>query len=80
VEFAQVYADTADLQQVQGSTDLNDACLAAILEAVVGDRVLDAGCGRGFLAERRTGVASEVVGCERYRAGSDTPEAQGPSV
>ena len=64
VEFAQVYADTADLQQVQGATDLNNACVAAILDAVVGERVLDAGCGRGFLAERLTGVASEVVGCD----------------
>lgn len=32
-------------------TDLNDACVASILAEVAGESVLDAGCGRGYLAE-----------------------------
>jgi SAM-dependent methyltransferase len=32
-------------------TDLNDACVSRILTEVVGESVLDAGCGRGYLAE-----------------------------
>lgn len=63
-EFSQVYADTTDLQQVQGCTDLNDACVDAILGDVVGESVLDAGCGRGYLAERLTTVCPDVVGCD----------------
>lgn len=63
-EFAHVYESTADLQQIQGCTDLNDACVEAILAAVVGDSVLDAGCGRGYLAERLSAVAPDVVGAD----------------
>ena len=63
-EFAEAYESTEDLQQVQGATDLNEACVTAILDAVRGDTVLDAGCGRGYLAEQLTSVASEVVGCD----------------
>jgi SAM-dependent methyltransferase len=63
-EFSQVYEDTTDLQQVQGCTDLNDACVDAILCSVQGESVLDAGCGRGYLAERLTAVSRSVVGCD----------------
>jgi SAM-dependent methyltransferase len=35
---------------VMGETDLNRACLEAILRDVEGESVLDVGCGRGFLA------------------------------
>jgi SAM-dependent methyltransferase len=37
---------------VMGETDLNQACIAAILRDAVGASVLDVGCGRGFLARR----------------------------
>lgn len=63
-EFAQVYTTTADLHSLQGCTDLNDESVEAILKGVVGDSVLDAGCGRGYLAERLTGAAATVVGCD----------------
>lgn len=35
---------------VMGETDLNRACIDAIVRDVEGDSVLDVGCGRGFLA------------------------------
>lgn len=50
-EFRQVYLDTASVH-IQRSTDLNDACLAAIDSNIVGETVLDIACGRGFLAKR----------------------------
>jgi ubiquinone/menaquinone biosynthesis C-methylase UbiE len=63
-EFTEVYASTVDLQQVQGCTDLNARSVRAILDHVVGDSVLDAGCGRGYLVERLATVAPTVVGCD----------------
>lgn len=33
-------------------TDLNQECLSRILESVVGPKLLDAGCGRGFLVQK----------------------------
>ncbi len=63
-EFGEVYTRTADVSQIQGETDLNDACTEAVLATVVGDSVLDAGSGRGYLARRLTEVAGHVVGCD----------------
>ena len=63
-EFSDIYARTADLQQIQGCTDLNHQSVEAILRAVVGESVLDAGCGRGYLVERLAAVAPSVVGCD----------------
>lgn len=62
--FSEVYSSTTDMQQVQGCTDLNDACVDAIVQHVVGDSVLDAGCGRGYLADRLTRISADVVGCD----------------
>ncbi|MBX2803419.1 MAG: class I SAM-dependent methyltransferase [Myxococcales bacterium] len=50
-EFRDVYARTAEVH-LERPTDLNQACAAAIDTAVIGPRVLDVGCGRGWLAER----------------------------
>jgi ubiquinone/menaquinone biosynthesis C-methylase UbiE len=63
-EFSHVYSSTTDLQQVQGCTDLNDACVGAILKEVMGTSVLDVGCGRGHLVDQLTAVSTEVVGCD----------------
>jgi SAM-dependent methyltransferase len=63
-EFSKVYEDTTEVQSIQGCTDLNDACLEAILGGIAGESVLDAGCGRGYLAERLTEVSPNVVGCD----------------
>lgn len=50
-EFQKVYLDTSDVH-IQRPTDLNDACLSAIESNIVGERVLDVACGRGFLVKR----------------------------
>lgn len=59
-EFADVYRRVAG-SEVQGETDLNGPCTEAILAEVRGRRVLEVGCGRGWLAARLVGVASEVT-------------------
>jgi ubiquinone/menaquinone biosynthesis C-methylase UbiE len=63
-EFSDVYSRTARWQSLQGLTDLNDESVDAILANVVGDSVIDVGCGRGYLARRLTSVASAVTGCD----------------
>ena len=63
-EFSAVYEETADVSQIQGETDLNELCVSAILRETTGAKVLDAGCGRGYLANRLKGVATDVVGCD----------------
>ena len=50
-EFSRTYEKTADVSRIQGLTDLNAKCVDEILAAAVGDSVLDAGCGRGYLRE-----------------------------
>ena len=59
-QFADVYRRVAGTE-LQGETDLNEACTAAILGEVKGSRVLEVGCGRGWLAARMVGVASDVT-------------------
>jgi ubiquinone/menaquinone biosynthesis C-methylase UbiE len=50
-EFGDVYAQIDDLN-IQGETDLNEACTHRILESLVGKSVLEVGCGRGYLAAK----------------------------
>ena len=37
---------------IKRETDLNEACITAILKNIVGSTVLEAGCGKGFLAKK----------------------------
>lgn len=62
-EYAAFYAA---LPALMGETDLNRACIARILDEAVGDTILDAGCGRGFLAERlaRRWPGAQVTGID----------------
>lgn len=48
-DLVRVYQETEDVH-ISRPTDLNDKCIQAILEETTGVTVLDAGCGRGFLA------------------------------
>lgn len=62
-QFAEVYRRVSG-SEVQGETDLNSACTAAILRDVEGRDVLEVGCGRGWLAARLAGVATKVTACD----------------
>lgn len=50
-EFGEVYR-TAHRVVIERETDLTKLSLAAVLESVVGDEVLEVGCGSGYLANR----------------------------
>lgn len=45
-----MYIETASVH-IQRETDINSLCLQAIAEHIVGKRVLDIACGRGFLSK-----------------------------
>lgn len=47
----------------QGDTDLTPASADGVVAAVVGDRVLDVACGKGYLS-RRLADRHRVVGCD----------------
>ncbi len=48
-EMAECYRISEDWS-IHGETDLNTPCIEAILRNVVGETVVDVGCGRGLLA------------------------------
>src|SRR5688500_8050596 len=62
-EFGELYERTAHVQELQGETDLNDACLKEILRLVKGKKVLEVGCGRGFLADKLS-AENKVTACD----------------
>ena len=49
-----------------GETDLTPASLDAVLDAVIGDRVLDVACGDGLLVERLGERHGAAVGCDVF--------------
>lgn len=49
-EFRNVYINTASVH-IQRETDINQECLKAIEEYLVGETILDIACGRGFLTK-----------------------------
>jgi ubiquinone/menaquinone biosynthesis C-methylase UbiE len=62
-EFVELYARTAHVQELQGETDLNQACTEEILRSLRGRRVLEVGCGRGHLA-RLLASTNSVTACD----------------
>ncbi len=62
-EFGALYERTASDAELQGETDLNDECLAAILRTVKNQKVLEVGCGRGLLADKLA-AKNKVTGCD----------------
>jgi SAM-dependent methyltransferase len=63
-EYSGVYEATRGVA-IERDTDLNDACLERILMHAVGPKVLETGCGGGFLAkklaERFEVTATDIV-------------------
>lgn len=55
-EFANAYKGAGTVN-FQGDTDLNKKCTNEILKSIRGKSVLDAGCGRGYLAGRLASIA-----------------------
>jgi SAM-dependent methyltransferase len=62
-EYRALYERTNHIGSLQGETDLNERCLAAILARVQGREVLEVGCGRGFLAGRLA-AHNDVTACD----------------
>jgi len=50
-EFSELYEEVSRVD-LQGETDLNKRCEAAILSSLKGKNVLEVGCGRGYLADK----------------------------
>lgn len=50
-QFGDLYTRTAHVQELQGETDLNTACIEAILANLNPGSILEVGCGRGYLAD-----------------------------
>jgi ubiquinone/menaquinone biosynthesis C-methylase UbiE len=71
-EFAAVYEETSSVH-IQRPTDLNDGCVKEIAANVLGESVLDVGCGRGFLAgalsEKHRVTACDMIVSEKTRRG-----------
>jgi ubiquinone/menaquinone biosynthesis C-methylase UbiE len=76
--FTDLYERTAHVGALQGETDLNAACTAAILGHVTGPTVLEVGCGRGYLAGRLAAQGLTVTACDI--ALSDEVVARHPDV
>ncbi|MDO8389231.1 MAG: class I SAM-dependent methyltransferase [Actinomycetota bacterium] len=60
--FSALYERTAHVQQLQGETDLNQRCTDEILRSLAPGRILEVGCGRGYLAGLMAGQGRDVTG------------------
>ncbi len=63
-EFGSLYERTSHVQELQGETDLNIECTEAILETITSKKVLEVGCGRGYLAGKMTNAGMNVTACD----------------
>ncbi|MFO0559095.1 MAG: class I SAM-dependent methyltransferase [Polyangiales bacterium] len=66
-EFAEVYR-RAHQFVIERETDLTKSSLAAVLDAVVGQTVLEVGCGNGYLSNQLSTRAPgrRMVGCDIF--------------
>lgn len=63
-EFNGLYQRTSDTQELQGETDLNESCTQEILQTISGKKVLEVGCGRGYLANLIENAGHDITGCD----------------
>jgi len=68
--FRRAYTETRNV--VERTTDLNEECVRKILSSVIGETILEAECGGGYLSEKLAGhgavTACDVVIDEALRA------------
>lgn len=62
-QFSALYERTSHVQELQGETDLNKACTEEILKTIRNKKVLEVGCGRGYLA-RKLSEKNLVTACD----------------
>lgn len=62
-QFSALYARTAREEELQGETDLNKACCDEILKTIRNKKVLEVGCGRGYLANLLSSK-NKVTACD----------------
>lgn len=63
-EFSNVY-ETLSGVHIERETDLNHACIDKILANLIGDEVLEVGCGRGYLSGKMAAL-KPVSACDMY--------------
>ena len=63
-EFSGVYRKVASVTELQGETDLNEACTHEILTTIREGSVLEVGCGRGYLAGLLSKQGLTVTACD----------------
>lgn len=63
-QFGALYDRTGHVQELQGETDLNQACTDEILKTISGKKILEVGCGRGYLAGIIADADYNVTGCD----------------
>jgi len=70
-EFIDTYKQTSDVH-IQRDTDLNVASEKMVLESIVGDNILEVGCGRGYLSNKlkKNGkvTATDIIISEELRS------------
>lgn len=75
-KISDLYVRTGAVQELQGETDLNEACTEEILKAIKNRTVLEVGCGRGYLAKRLAKknkvTACDIVIPEKLKSANDS--------
>jgi ubiquinone/menaquinone biosynthesis C-methylase UbiE len=61
-EFCRTYEEVSSVG-VQRETDLNKGCITEIEKNILGDKVLEVGCGRGYLANILS-TKYEIIACD----------------
>lgn len=63
-QFGDLYGRTSHVQELQGETDLNQPCYDEILKTITGTKILEVGCGRGYLAGAIANSGHKITACD----------------